>query len=71
MLRHSAADDTLMAAGVVTGIVSFLYRKCCAFPASWGNGQALDTPTSTMNNTKFLDPYHGNYVSFSCLFLRQ
>ena len=31
----------------------------------------LATPSSTVNNTKYLDPYHRNIISFSCLFLRQ
>ena len=34
--------------------------------------QALTTPSSTVNNTKYLDPYHRNHnISFSCFFLRQ
>ena len=33
--------------------------------------QVLATPSSTVNNTKYLDPYHRNHISFSCLFLRQ
>ena len=30
--------------------------------------QVFPTPSSTVHNTKYLDPYH---ISFSCLFLRQ
>ena len=33
--------------------------------------QVLATPSSTVNNTNYLDPYHRNHISFSCLFLRQ
>ena len=37
-----------------------LIGKCSAFPASWGHGQlyASITPSSTVHNTKYLDPYH-------------
>ena len=31
----------------------------------------LATPTSTVNNTKILNPYHRNHITFGCLFLRQ
>ena len=31
----------------------------------------LAKPSSTVHNTKFLDPYHWSHISFSCLFLRQ
>ena len=31
----------------------------------------LATPSSTVNNTKYWDPYHWNRISFSCLFFRQ
>ena len=53
---------------------SFLYSNCSAFPASWGiisHMLLLATPSLTMYNTKYLDPYHWNHTSFSCLFLRQ
>ena len=33
--------------------------------------QVLATPSSTVNNAEYLDPYHINHISFSCLFLRQ
>ena len=33
--------------------------------------QVLATPSSSVNNTKYLDPYHRNHISFSYLFLRQ
>ena len=33
--------------------------------------QILATPSSTVNNTKYLDPYHRNHINFSYLFLRQ
>ena len=33
--------------------------------------QVLAIPSSTVNNTKYLDPYHRNHISFSYLFLRQ
>ena len=32
--------------------------------------QVLATPSSTVQNTKYMDPYHWNHISFSCLFLR-
>ena len=31
----------------------------------------LATPSSTVHNTIYLDPYHWRHISFSCLFLRQ
>ena len=31
----------------------------------------LTTPSSTVHNTKYLDPYHWSHISSSCLFLRQ
>ena len=43
-----------------------------AFPASWGiisHMLVLATPSLTVHNTKYLDPYHQSHISFSCLFL--
>ena len=31
----------------------------------------LAIPSSTVHNTKYLDPYHWSHIRFSCLFLRQ
>ena len=31
----------------------------------------LATPSSTVHNTKYLDPYHWSHIRFSCLLLRQ
>ena len=33
--------------------------------------QVLPTPSSTVHNTKYLDPYHWKHISFRCLLLRQ
>ena len=33
--------------------------------------QVVATPSSTVNNIKYLDPYHRNHMGLSCLFLRQ
>ena len=38
---------------------------------AWSVIQVLPTPSSTVHNTKYLDPYHSNHISFSWLFLRQ
>ena len=35
------------------------------------NMPVIATPSSTVNNTKYLDPCHKNHISFSSLFLRQ
>ena len=33
--------------------------------------QIVATPSSTVHNNKYFDPYHSKHISFSCLFLRQ
>ena len=58
----------------------FYYLKLTLYPASVvlfqlhggmvSHMQVLPTPSSTVHNTKYLDPYHWSYISFRCLFLR-
>ena len=42
-----------------------------AFPGIISHMLVLVTPSLTVHNTKYLDPYHWSHISFRWLFLRQ
>ena len=50
---------------------SHLYPVCVLLFQLHGGMVGHMQASSTVHNTKYLDPYHWNYISFSCLFLRQ
>ena len=51
------------------GPKSFSECQCGRAFSSFMGARSLIS--STVNNTKYLDPYHRNHISFSYLFLRQ